>query len=203
MSDFDVFDDDHLPLDYLAPDHLPADHLLNELESIKGILDDDDAIDASLTDIPLLDDMVIDNLDTNARLLNLDRIFGEGSEEESEESLDDAHEYESAAPRAAITPRTDIPFPRFQLDALLADDVPEPEAPIQPAIAAMPSSAPSPARSPLPKSPSAAGRVRPDYSREVLIQELVDEFVPQIEAALRERLSRLDNAALQQWKDSE
>ncbi len=32
MSDFDVFDDDHLP----------ADHLLNELESIKVLLDDND-----------------------------------------------------------------------------------------------------------------------------------------------------------------
>lgn len=203
MSDFDVFDDDHLPLD-----HMPADHLLNELESIKGILDnnddDGDAIDASLIDIPLLDiplleTVVIANLDTNAGLLNLNRIFGEGSEEESQEDLDDEHEFASATPRAAITPRTDIPFPRFQLDALLADDVPEPEAPMQPAIAPIS----SPARSHLQKSPSATARVRPDYSREVLIQELVDEFVPQIEAALRERLSRLDNAALQQWKDSE
>jgi hypothetical protein len=190
MSDFDVFDD---------PDHLPADHLLNELESIKGILDDNDEMDTSFTDIPLLDDMVIDNLDTNAGLLNLNRIFGEGNEEESQEDLDDEHKFVSATPCAAITPRTDIPFPRFQLDALLADDIPEPEAPIQPAIAPIS----SPARSHLQKSPTAGTRVRPDYSRDVLIQELVDEFVPQIEAALRERLSQLDNAALQQWKDSE
>jgi hypothetical protein len=199
MSDFDAFDDS---------DHLPADHLLNELESIKDILDnnddDGDAIDASLIDIPLLDiplleTVVIDNLDTNAGLLNLNRIFSEGSEEESQEDLDDEHEFASAAPRAAITPRPDIPFQQFQLDTLLADDLPEPEAPIQPAFAPIS----SPTRSHLQKSPSAAGRVRPDYRREVLIQELVDEFVPQIEAALRERLSRLDNAALQQWKDSE
>jgi hypothetical protein len=37
---------------------------------------------------------------------------------------------------------------------------------------------------------------RPNYSRELLIQELVDELVPQLEAALHKRLDALDNDAL-------
>jgi hypothetical protein len=44
-------------------------------------------------------------------------------------------------------------------------------------------------------------RVRPDYSRDILIQELIDEFVPQIESALRDRLAKFDTATLTKLKD--
>lgn len=37
------------------------------------------------------------------------------------------------------------------------------------------------------------------WQRELLIQEVVDEFVPHIEAALRDRLRRLDKTVLRQW----
>lgn len=195
MSDFDVFDDS---------DHLPADHLINELESIKDILhrldDDTTALPTELpTDIPLLDDMVIGGLDANARLLNLNRIFEEDSEETSA-----AVHVAPIAQTTVIAPRVDISFPRFQLDTMLTDDAPEPAAPINPAAASIQSAASPTLSSPPPqKITSAVPRIRPDYSRDVLIQELVDEFVPQIEAALRERLSQLDDAALQQWKDGD
>ena len=187
MSDFDVFDD---------ADHLPPDHLINELESIKDILHGNGDDGAELpTDIPLLDDMVFNDLDANARLLNLNRIFEEDTEEASEE----IHHVAPVAATAAIASRAEISFPRFQLDTMLTDEAPEP-APISPAAAPI-KTATAPTPQPPQKAPSAPTRIRPDYSRDVLIQELVDEFVPQIEAALRERLSQLDIAALQQWKD--
>lgn len=141
------------------------DLLLDELESIKDVLDDEPAAPA---DIPLLDDIVIDHLDDNARLLDLDQIFDDGSEARDEI-------VETAAP--------DVQFPRFSLDTALPEtDVVAPE----------PVAAPRPA--------AGVRRVRPDYGREVLIQELVDEFIPQIEAALRDRLRALDDAALKNWK---
>ncbi|MDX9875541.1 MAG: hypothetical protein RBS88_11565 [Spongiibacteraceae bacterium] len=37
------------------------------------------------------------------------------------------------------------------------------------------------------------------WQRELLIQEVVDEFVPRIEAALRERLRHLDDETLRSW----
>lgn len=83
---------------------------------------------------------------------------------------------------------TELPlhFPRFTLDVAVDDDDIAPEEP----------------------TPSAAGsppkpRPRPDYSREVLIQELVDEFIPQIEAELHRRLQKLDAATLHRLKDAD
>lgn len=154
-----------------SPFHKP-EHLLDELESIKGLLGDDDpqlSLDTPLpSDIPLLDDMVIDNLDDNTQLLNLNRIFDDGSDSE-------------ATTRSATA---SVQFPRFQLDVAISDEV---SAPPSPPIST--SSAPS------------RPRVRPDYSRDLLIQELIDEFVPQIESALRDRLANFDTATLIKLKD--
>lgn len=169
MSDFDVFDDS---------DHLPPDHLLDELESIKDILKDGDT--AQPSDIPLLDDMVIGNLEDNARLLNLNRIFEEDTDTEDE-------------PETVKPARPDVKFPRFQLDTMLDEVAEEPIAAAKPIVAAPP----------VQKAPPTAPRVRPDYSREVLIQEIVDEFIPQIEAALRARLGGLDDATLKRWQEPE
>jgi hypothetical protein len=160
MSDFDVFDDS---------DHLPPDHLLNELESIKGILDDQQT--PAPGDIPLLDDMVIDNLDANNKLLNLQRIF-------AEDDLDEADPLPDRPLPSAVQ------MPHFNLNTMQPPD-------------------PAEATTPAPIAAPAAARVRPDYSREVLIQELVDEFIPEIEAALHERLSKLDDATLKRWKKPE
>jgi hypothetical protein len=166
-------DHDHDPN---SPFHKP-EYLLDELESIKGLLGDDDpqlpadlplSPDISLPpDIPLLDDMVIEHLDDNAQLLNLNRIFDDGSDGEG------------ATP--PVTPS--VQFPRFQLDVAISDDTSS-------ITASMPNSS-SPPRP----------RVRPDYSRDILIQELIDEFVPQIESALRDRLAKFDTATLTKLKD--
>lgn len=153
------------------------DRLLSELESIKGTLSDQqvdaapDQDDELPSDIPLLDDMVIHNLDCNSSLLNINRIF------------DDA---ESEPEQATAPP---VRFPRFQLDVAVSDELLD--RPASTAAVTQPS----------PTAPRQ--RVRPDYSRDVLIQELVDEFVPQIEAALRERLDRLDLATLRRLQDKQ
>ena len=164
--------------DSLHSTQRPANSLLDELESIKGALADGDTLASNnLADeqesdlpgnIPLLDDMVIDNLNANAALLNIDRIFGDDS---------------TAAP---------MQFPRFTLDVELSGDHPAP-------VSSLP--LPPPVVAPVVASAAIAASkpraVRRDYSRELLIQELVDEFIPQIEMALHERLSQLDDAALQ------
>ena len=169
MSDFDVFDD---------ADPLPSEHLLDELESIKDILRDG-GIEPQ-TNIPLLDDMVVQHLDDNAKLLDLNRIFEEDADTETE-------------PELAKPTRPDIEFPRFQLNTMLPEEPAESTPAIEPTVAAPVARKTSPA----------APRVRPDYSREVLIQELIDEFIPEIEAALHERLSKLDDATLKRWKKPE
>lgn len=164
-----MFDDDVFP----PENNRPASRLLDELESIKGVLTDHpEANDEALTDIPLLDDMVIHNLDNNAQLLNIGQIFDE------QETIDEA--------TASIEPL--VPFPRFTLNVAISDD----DHPIEAQTIAPPTS---------PK-PSVRPPVRPDYSREVLIQELIDEFIPQIEIELHKRLQRLDDVALRRLKDT-
>ena len=157
MSDYD--NDSNSPFD-------KPEHLLDELESIKGLLGDDDP--QLPTDIPLLDDMVIDNLDANTQLLNLNRIFDDGSDSEA----------------ASQPVPASVQFPRFQLDVAISDE----------------DAAPPPQQQSTSSSPSRP-RVRPDYSRDILIQELIDEFVPQIESALRDRLANFDTATLTKLKD--
>lgn len=38
-----------------------------------------------------------------------------------------------------------------------------------------------------------------DHSRELFLQELIDDLLPQIEAELRQRLLKLDRHVLEQW----
>lgn len=152
-------------------------HLLTELESIKGALTDEETGASELpAEIPLLDDMVIHNLDNNAALLNIDHIFEE-----------------SAAIRDSDKPPT-VQFPRFSLDVALSDgtiaDFSSPSSP-----QAQTSSSPTFNKS----TATPHTNIRPDYSREVLIQQLVDEFIPQIEAALHERLRHLNDTELEHF----
>jgi hypothetical protein len=161
-----MFDDDVLP-----PSKRPASRLLDELESIKGALGGEHETDDDLpTDIPLLDDMVVDHIDDNAKLLNIAQIFDENAEAD--------------APTVA---EPSVQFPRFTLDVAISD---EGDIAVETPAAFATSAAVKP-------------RVRPDYSREVLIQELVDEFIPAIEAELHRRLRQLDDATLRRLKDAE
>lgn len=157
-----MFDDD------FRPSPKPAADLLDELESIKGVLTDEGADDSS-ADVPILDDMVINNLGNNAKLLNIAQIFEESAVDEEV---------------PAIIDRSTLQFPRFTLDVAISDET---ETLVEtPHIAVA----------------SAPPRVRPDYSREILIQDLVDEFIPQIEAELHRRLAQLDDIVLRRLKDS-
>ena len=179
-------DDDQRPLF-----NRPATHLLDELESIRGSLteglDDDDN---ALIDIPLLDDMVIHNLNSNTNLLNISQIF-------DDQFAEDSLAQESAREEKVSTPAlqaSSVQFPRFTLDVAISDDLeiaeelPSPEETEAPPVVAQHTAQPQ--------------RIRPDYSREVLIQQLVDEFIPQIEAELHARLRQLDDIALRRLKDS-
>lgn len=155
--------------DDLRSPYKPSASLLDELESIKGTLSDE-IVDRKFTaSIPLLDDMVIDNLESHASLLDIGEIF-------DDDVLD-----------AAATFDTAIEFPRFTLDVAIDDE----------AKAALPQTQSAVALAEPPRP-----RVRPDYSREVLIQELIDEFIPQIEIELHQRLQQLSDAALKRLKDS-
>jgi hypothetical protein len=158
-----------------------TDHLLNELESIKDLLQGEE-LAATLADIPLLSDIVdpadvgadtpADARDEADALLDLGQIFEDDAE--------------------ADAPAPGYRFPAFSLDVAGCDDIdtalPAPDI----AAAIAPVELPAGGARP---------RVRPDYRREVLIQELVDEFIPQIEAALRERLDHLDLETLRAWRD--
>lgn len=177
-------DDDPRP-----PPHRPAVHLLDELESIKGVLADRRTANSDLpADIPLLEDMVIEHLDDNANLLNIEQIF------------DDA-----ADAMPAPNEWVDMPFPRFTLDVAISDGESHlkelGDALFSPASISPVSIPAAPAFTKPPSTNSAS--VRPDCNRERLIRELVDEFIPQIEAELQKRLRRLDAAALRRLKDSE
>ncbi len=164
----------------------PSANLLDELEAIKGTLERDDMESALSTavpasrplNVPLLDDMVIDNLDEYTKLLDIDDIF-----EEDDAALPEATTF--------VPP---IQFPRFTLDVAISDDDP-------PSTATPSAPPPSNFDQSLvdfdrlrinPERP----RVRPDYSRETLIQEIIDDFIPQIEVELQRRLRQLDDATL-------
>lgn len=183
-----MFDDDFRP-----PRNRPAVDLLDELESIKGALIDRDGNDLS-GDVPLLDDRVIGNLKSNANLLNIGQIFDEDAAEESDNDV--SHTVPA------------VQFPRFTLNVAISDDLELGTQQQLPPVVAPPkkTSPPQPLaqQSSAQHSPfqqSSQQRIRPDYSREVLIQELVDEFIPQIEAELHARLRQLDDAALLHLKD--
>lgn len=176
-----MFDDDSRP-----PLNRPAAHLLNELESIKGLLADESDGEPP-ADIPLLDDMVIHNLSSNVNLLNISQIFDDHLAEENPAQTNTA-EKRTAEIGAAKIPAAEPPvqFPRFTLDVAISDDLEIAEEPDLPAVVSAPQ----------------RQHIRPDYSREVLIQELIDEFIPQIEAELHARLRQLDDVVLRRLKDS-
>lgn len=145
----------------------PPDHLLDELTSIKDLLGGERAAGLRPEDIPVLDDVV-----ATARP-SVDDLSTPAMH-----LLDIDRIFADDA--TTSVPDLPFPFPKFTLDVALSD-APEPAA----------------ALSDAPTTNSVAETLRLDYRRELLIQELVDDFLPRIEAELRERLDRFDAAALQ------
>ncbi len=166
-------DDDQRP-----PFNRPAAHLLDELEAIRGSLTEGlDIDDDTAGDIPLLDDMVIHNLDRNASLLDISQIF--------DDQLNDDRHREEIAPALQS-----MQFPRFTLDVTISDDPDIAQDPFAKTVDAPPTA-----------DAAQPQRLRHDYHREMLIQELIDEFIPQIEARLHDRLCQLDDIVLRRLKD--
>jgi len=121
--------------------------------------------------IPLLDDLVA--LPAQSPLLDIERIFND----------------DVAAPLSPCIeapPTANFQFPKFTLDVAISDE------PVNSHSAATATDNTM--------LNLRASHLHQTYRREALIQELIAEFAPQIEAALRERLERLDNAALQALK---
>ncbi|HSB95240.1 MAG TPA: hypothetical protein VLC91_02260 [Spongiibacteraceae bacterium] len=139
------------------------------------LLDELTSIKDILADTPLTGDIpLLDDLvvlPAQSSLLDIERIFN-----------DDVAA--PLSPAIETTPTATFQFPKFTLDVAISDE------PVSSNPAATDNTAPN----------LRANHLHASYRREVLIQELIAEFVPQIEAALRERLERLDNAALQALK---
>lgn len=97
------------------------------------------------------------------------------------EHIFDDDEAEDRARREEVQEEMPFPFPKFTLDVTLSDAPP----------------APPPLAEPAALLEDITATLRANYQRELLIQELIDEFLPRIEAELRERLGQLDHATLQ------
>lgn len=147
---------------------LHKDSLMGELESIKRLLYNDSNLAIPTLDDPL-SDADSDTADTGKQpLFNLDSIF----------ELPAA----KAAPAAAGKP--EIPTVTVQVTAgaaelhppLLTDDKPLERY----------------------TRPAHPPRQQADFSIELLIQEIVDDYIPQIEAELRLRLSQCEPEILRE-----
>jgi hypothetical protein len=145
--------------------------LLDELQAIRDLLNDRDN-----AGVPLLRDVVKPGA---VPLLDLNEIFEEltaghgpeNSEEQAEIQAQAAHFV--AAQQAA-----------FASDAALSAELPgleRQQAEQQQTIQQQ------------------TIQQQTEWHRELLIQEVVDDFIPHIEAALRERLRQIDSDTLRRW----
>ena len=144
---------------------LHKDSLMGELESIKRLLYND-----SNLAIPTLDDPLSeadrDTADTGKQpLFNLDSIF----------------ELPATKAASAAAGKPDIPTVTLQVTAGAA----ERQAPLLAADEAD-------EKPPRYTRPAHPPRQQADFSIELLIQEIVDDYIPQIEAELRLRLSQCE-----------
>ena len=160
-----------------SPEKPPShkDSLMGELESIKELLDKD----AGPT-IPTLDDSIADWTDSPAQQIYLDSIF------------DNLANIEPPTPAdtlcATTAPETLIP--------ILED---QPASTIEPPLLDVVKTATTTDEVSRPQQPER--QQQPDFSIELLIQEIVDEYIPHIEAQLRERLSQCEPDIIRQLAD--
>jgi hypothetical protein len=144
---------------------------MGELESIKDLLDKDTG-----PKIPTLDDSIADSADSKAPQLNLDSIFDDLANTAPPTLADTLS--------ATTAPETLIPI----LDDQTSTKEPQPLDAIKTTTtAAQSSSMQKPER-----------QQQSDFSIDLLIQEIVDEYIPHIEAQLRERLSQCEPDIIRQ-----
>lgn len=166
------------------------DALLGELESIKELLDQYQEESAE-SNIPLLNEVVQDaspkNSTDDPQLLDLDNIFGDSDDlvldggtsnnDDKGSSLDDLDELDIG-----------ISIPEFTLHTTVQEEPSVAKAEQQVADSTPPSPSPAGSNSNPP----------PSINIDLLIQEIVDESIPALEAQLRERLSQHSIPALKQ-----
>lgn len=163
------------------PDDKPKhkDSLMGELESIKDLLGQDIG-----SVVPTLEPSVEEADDSQAPLLDLDSIFEKPQQQQpltlSTNPCDDSP--------TENNPGADIPT----LQA-------EPEPAVEPPLLE-PSEDNNSEADRYTRTPQAV-RQQSNFSIDLLIQEIVDDYIPEIEAELRERLSQLDPELIRQLAD--
>ncbi|MGK0442791.1 MAG: hypothetical protein ACJA0N_002610 [Pseudohongiellaceae bacterium] len=209
----------------MQEDRSPKKALLGELESIIDILDDNEKINDDFFEvdkpseqrikIPLLDD-VVNNEEPNhsqeaeeedANLFDLERIFSEESlltAPSTENITTEEISLEATTPEAAIMSAPLLTTPISETDAKSENSeedqsemfpvseppfLAQPIPPSDPADTTVQSTAPS----------TVNGRQHNLHQDlDLIIQELVDEFVPVLESRLREQLSELPPGIIQE-----
>ena len=169
--------------DSSKPPKASKEDLLGELESIKDLLDENDSVDQKDGNIPVLDDVFNHSQqytppEDAAKLLNLDNIF---------EDDDDVLESQGNDSNSAIDFDNLDDFNELDIDIAIPDftlSTVETDADNQPAISTDQQQSQQEKPSPI--------------DMELLIQEIVDEFIPSLEAQLRKRLSECSPEVIKQ-----
>jgi hypothetical protein len=185
--------------DASKPAKASKDALLGELESIKELLDKYQDDDPPANDIPLLDDVVDQKIasehktEADQKLLDLDNIFGDGDDMvlDQGEQLNNnsqAAEFDELEDLEDLDELDiDINIPGFTLSTTVQEDEPfnasEAQETTQPANGAT-------------HEQSKTGQ--PTIDVDLIVQEIVDEYIPTIEKQLRQRLSEYAPEALSQ-----
>jgi len=125
--------------------------------------------------IPTLDDTLADSFDSSAGQLNLDSIF-DGPAKIEPPTL-------STEAAQALIPTLDK----------------QPSIAIKPPLVDADNATTTSNRDSREQKPER--KQQPDFSIELLIQEIVDEYIPHIEAQLRERLSQCEPDVIRQLAD--
>ena len=177
------------------PSNTSKDALLGELESIKDLLDkyqDDDTPDSS--QVPILDDIVDKNHLPNENnnepsLLNLDNIFGDGNffdEDDNQNDDDSAMNFDHLDDLDELDLNINIPDFTLSTAQTGAQDKESQKAEKLENFPADES------------VQTATDTTSSELDMNLLIQEVVDEFIPAIEAQLLKRLSQLGPETIQQ-----
>jgi hypothetical protein len=164
-----------------------TDELLNELESIKDILEEADLDDDLDINIPILEDVIADNNDSASDQpysLNLSTIF----DDEDDSLLSD---FKLVVDSAAADSK---PQPSFTQTAT-SDEQP---AALFSEVASLSMASSEIDHAATTEALSTSRTNLTDLNLDLLIQEIVDEFIPLIEDQLRQHLAACSPQLIQQ-----